>query len=64
MFVPSTIVSVISAAEAAAGRSVLAAAMADPVIAIPRNSLRVFIRCSFLSGVEPGFRNLQEFCFL
>jgi hypothetical protein len=60
---PSTIVSVISAAEAAPGRSVLAAATADPVIAMLRNSLRVFMSSSFLSGVDSGSRNLLTFYF-
>jgi hypothetical protein len=56
MLVPSTIVSVISAAEAAPGRSVLAAATADPVIAMLRNSLRVFNSNSFLSGFDSWFQ--------
>jgi hypothetical protein len=62
LLLPSTIVSVISAAEAVPGRSVLAAVIADPVIAMLRNSLRVFISSSFLS-VLTGFRDLQMFYF-
>jgi hypothetical protein len=61
MLLPSIVMAVISDAEAVLARSVFAAATADPVIAMLRNSLRVFISSSLLSGVDSSFEKSSDF---
>src|ERR1700733_5482739 len=60
MLLPSIVMPVISDAAAVLGRSVSAAATADPVIAMLRNSLRVFISSSLLSGVDSSLEKSSD----